>query len=943
MLKISKLVIGILSLFISSRIEAQSLFISPSKAEPSTQLVVTISGSGVRFGQGSSCVQPQCIDLGTNLIFNSGSSTISVPYSSLTFLADTMAQAVLTVPSLGYYYLQTSTGYGFSNQFLVETAPKPVPSISLSPSSGQSGTNLTVTVTGTNTYFGSGSSCLSDPNCTDLGTAFYFNQGSGTSSSLPFTSLNILDQNHAQVGFDLPVYSGYYQLSTASGLQVSNQLYVTPKQQPTVYISPGSGLENTTLSVTITGNGTSFGQGSSCLYPDCIDLGSTLYFQAGSSSVSSVPLETLYFRNDTSAIATATITLPGAGNYSIRTSNGFFFANQFSVYTKPSPALYITPSNGEVNSLLTVTVSGVNTFIGTGAACSGNPNCTDIGDAFHYNQGSSTLSLPFTSILVTDSGQAVVSFYAPAQSGYYQLFTSNGTIISNGLNVTPKPLPTITISPSIGLENSLLKVTITGNGAIFGQGSSCLSNPNCIDLGSSLYFNSGSSTISAALTSVNYVDNQHVTANLSLPYSGYYTVKTFNGNNATDYFIVNPKPRPSLSISPNTGIEGTTLKVTITGDNIVFGKGNKCMLPECMDLGTELSFFGQASPSTSGTFPLSNVKITDKSHAVISIKLPAAGAYTLRTSNGVYISNYLFVTPKPKPSFFISPSEGITGNTLSVTITGSNVKLGKGNACNADPACTNIGTGFSYFSQGSSTVYGTIPFSSVRIIDAQHVNVTIKLPSPGVFALKLDNGLSSDNYLSVLPKPAPTFTFTPNSVVEGQKIAVTITGSNTKFGVGTKCSSDPLCTDLGDVFYFVRQGSPTTSGSIPFIYSSVISETEAKVTFIAPSVGEYNVSLVNNIRSTTPLIVSKNTVISPLVLGIDDTEMSGKNINVYPNPTQGILNVGNRSSVLYNSVGEIVMVSDKEVLDITNMQSGLYMLKLTDNKGSVSRITIRKE
>ena len=81
-------------------------------------------------------------------------------------------------------------------------------------------------------------------------------------------------------------------------------------------------------------------------------------------------------------------------------------------------------------------------------------------------------------------------------------------------------------------------------------------------------------------------------------------------------------------------------------------------------------------------------------------------------------------------------------------------------------------------------------------------------------------------------------------------------------------------------------------------------------------------------------------------LGTDDFVTLDKSITLFPNPTNNILNIKiyeNRNVEISkieitNLLGQIVFSEEKSntKIDVSKFQSGIYLLKLTTNKGSWS-------
>jgi len=74
-------------------------------------------------------------------------------------------------------------------------------------------------------------------------------------------------------------------------------------------------------------------------------------------------------------------------------------------------------------------------------------------------------------------------------------------------------------------------------------------------------------------------------------------------------------------------------------------------------------------------------------------------------------------------------------------------------------------------------------------------------------------------------------------------------------------------------------------------------------------------------------------------LGTPDLGTGKSNIVVFPNPTNGIINIqlnnGNAitSTVLYSVTGQKLMESNQDKIDISNLSNGVYLLKVSDAKG----------
>ena len=276
-----------------------------------------------------------------------------------------------------------------------------------------------------------------------------------------------------------------------------------------------------------------------------------------------------------------------------------------------------------------------------------------------------------------------------------------------------------------------------------------------------------------------------------------------------------------LSVSPNTGVAGQTLNVTITGLNTNFIQGSSTS-----------AFFGFAQGS--GTV-LNSFTVNSKTLAVANITIPVNtynGKYNLGVNEyldgNVTLTNGFTVTGGiAVPSIsLINPITAAAGQTLDVTITGLNTNFSQGS--------TTVNFGFD---QGSSSV------NSITVNNNTELTANITIPANtfngdyNVTTTGFDGTLiSTDKFKVTGGTIAPTLvSIAAASGNRGATLNVTITGLNTHFNQGSSTS----------LSFNFNQGSTTVVNSINATSATTLTANITIPSFIYS--GDYNVSVYNSI------------------------------------------------------------------------------------------------
>jgi RHS repeat-associated protein len=283
----------------------------------------------------------------------------------------------------------------------------------------------------------------------------------------------------------------------------------------------------------------------------------------------------------------------------------------------------INPNSGtQGQANLPVTITGQNTHFT-------NASVIDLGAGITVSNVSATDATHLTAQL-TIAGNAA--------TGLRALTVTTGTEVvslANAFNVTQSTgTPGITsVSPNTGSQGRSISVTIVGQNTAF-------TNASVIDVGSGI-----------SASNIVATDATHLGAQLTIANNAALSTRSLRVTtgsqvvNLANAFTVAP-PAALLSLSPNAGQSGTTVGISITGQNSAFTNSS------IIDLGSGITF--------------NNVSAADPTHLNAQAIISATALNGVRsltvTTGGVVASlpNSFTVTAPPQTSgpFITSPASG---------------------------------------------------------------------------------------------------------------------------------------------------------------------------------------------------------------------------------------------------------------------------------------------
>jgi hypothetical protein len=700
------------------------------------------------------------IQAGTTVSVGGGITVGNISVSSSTSLSVNISVGP-GVPVGSYPVTATTHGEIVSlPNAVVVTAATPYLS-NVSPNSGAQGQTVIVNFTGVFTGFTTG------PLTANFGPNVTVN--SVTASSATAAAANISIDNTAFTG-------GRTGTLSSNGTNYNFSFTITPSNAAltSVYLlgtaTPASGLQGSSVSLQVNGANTNWAQGLTSA-----SLG-------GAITVNRVVVQTA-----TAAEVDVTISAnAGVGATSLTMSTGgeiVSLSNAFTVlpYT---PSLSMTPSSGMIpvapatTNTINVNFNGNFTHFAanqTIAAIDGNG--VTIQNFTVQSQWNATAQLvitqtapasPTTPCTNQFGGNRIVTLETPLASG--------SEIVQTGFCVTSTPAVLTNITPFHSPEpvNGLV-VTITGQFTHFEPG------VTTVGFGPNITVVPGSVVVNSA-TSVSVTIN--ITANAVLGWRPVFVNTVDPGNFVNEQltigFAIDPPATATLvSVAPNSGIQGQSLSVEITGNLTNWVQGNTLAIFGAGITVNTLTI--NSTASATALISIDPVNAPVGASSVTMVTQLAAGAEEV-------VSGPLFSVTQGTASIY---SASVTGRTQVTP--GHNLTFYQGDIT----TFSVVGNG-THFLQGETVLNlgSDITVSALNVIDSTHltcqvaVSYTATMGFRGFTAItNAEVAASASDAINVLPVQPTGVNITPTSGVQGTTFIIQVNGINTHW---TSTASNPV-------------------------------------------------------------------------------------------------------------------------------------------------------
>jgi cytochrome c peroxidase len=338
---------------------------------------------------------------------------------------------------------------------------------------------------------------------------------------------------------------------------------------------------------------------------------------------------------DASGVATIGNWILGAGPSSVTaTAAGSFAGNPVTFTAVPLPTLSsITPNNASRGVTVAVTLAGSNFLLGaTTVAVNGTGvTVSNVGVV-----SPTSISARFT--VAPDAPQGGRSVTVTTAGGTSAASTFSINVPGPGLN---------TLSPTSGAQGTSVVVTLSGNNFFPGDTTIAITGP-------------GVTISNINVSSLTAMSATFAIASDAPLGARNVTVMTSGGTSAPRTFTITGPPPTLTSTSPNTGAQNTSVNVTLTGTNFVPG-------------GTTINPGGGVAVNNTNVVSASSMTAT---FVIAPEAQVGARNVTVTTGNGT--SNPVVFTVLPGVPILsgISPSFGVVGNSVDVTLNGSMFVLG---------------------------------------------------------------------------------------------------------------------------------------------------------------------------------------------------------------------------------------------------------------------------
>lgn len=471
----------------------------------------------------------------------------------------------------------------------------------ISPNSGQQGQVLTVSISGQSTVFQQGTNTVK---LFKNGTTIFATSTTVTSPTSISATFSFSAAHPAGV-YDVIVAN--YTPTSSLTLSAGFTLYAAGSSPSIQSISPNTAAQGQTLQVSITGQNTTFQQGTNLvkLYRN----GTAIITIAGTSVNDSLLQATFAFN-----------TSHPPGVYDVVVSNNntglvLTLASGFTLTGVNGPSLLaMSPTTAVQGDTVTALITGSNTHFST------------VSDSVWLTNGPAGINPLLINVINDTALTAKFAFSGTSLLGYYSAHVSNATdgvlLKSAALLLTGGPQSATllkSVSPGSAVQGQTLSVSITGQNTVFQQGT------NIIKL-----YRSGTTInpVSASIVANDTIISATFSFTGAHP-TGLYDVIVdhYQGSALTlndGFMLYSPATVAITGVSPSSATQNNSLTLTVTGLNTSFGSGGDVLWlqdiygdtisPAAITITDSISIQAQFNFTTShlpGSYTLSEANITD--------------------------------------------------------------------------------------------------------------------------------------------------------------------------------------------------------------------------------------------------------------------------------------------------------------------------------------------
>lgn len=576
----------------------------------------------------------------------------------------------------------------------------------------------------------------------------------------------------------------------------------------------------------------------------------------------------------------------------------------FSTNTYSQILTGVDPNEGEQCQRLTLTVTGENTNFYQGTSSLWLDH-----DGFHIGAASETVINP---------NQIVGEFFFNPQQpiGNYDVHASNGTsadlILEDGFLLTEVVDLPILISnePDSANTGETILMDIIGNYTHFAT--SGVSN--------TVYLNRPNGGHVSA-SSINVIDEQHMEVgfyfNVYKP-AGFYDLHVMNqldGEMIIDYALelIDIGNSPEIvSVEPNSGSQGESLTLTVTGRNTMFQQGSSML---------KLSKTGLGIIYATGFDVVNDTVLTgdfifyfDHNPGVYDVTVID---YDL--GDATLIDGFELLASAGPPSLLsINPDTALQGTAVTFLINSENTHFDtEGNSISVT------------LKQGLEELYG----HNINVLDSVTFEVDFVFSYANntgsrelIVHSLLDGTMILQNcFILIETEPnASIVSVVPDSANQGDNITISVTGKNIIFMQGTSNLS-------------LSMGSLTLFPSSEEVLNDTVINGQFEFLNTFP-IGEYDVNVINDYAWPDVFLFDGFTL---KLFTLIDEEKPPSMLTVYPNPSNGLLNVkrnfkdsGEFLLEVYDINGRFILedrigISENEKqLNLTTLSKGTYLLRV---------------